>query len=127
MEKRINIFDVLKAEGKLTKVFLFPAQDVENDPYEHTKTTSYQQSIPIDALVRDVTIEALAWKYFGNLPMGSKQIICEKKWLNTIKASHRIKIDDDYFFTYRDDSKNFGIIVRADYIIVIAELKPINY
>ena len=127
LDKRINLFKLLKQEEKLTKVWLFPANEVANDPREHTKDLNYLQGIPIDAFVKDVSIEALAWKYFGNLPIGSKQLICEKKYLKTIKSSNRIKIGDDYYSVYKDGSKDFSIIVRSDYIIVVAILRPINY
>jgi hypothetical protein len=127
IEKRINIFKVLKQENKLEKICLFGAQCSETDPREHTKTLNYLQAIYIDAFVRDVSVESIVWKYFGNIPQGSKQLICEKKYLNTIKSSYRIKIGDDFYSVYRDGTKDFSIIVRADYIIVIAILRPINY
>ncbi len=127
IDKRINLFQLLKQEEKLTKVALFPAQALETDPREHTKTLNYLQAIYIDAFVRDVSVESIVWKYFGNIPQGSKQLICEKKYLNTIKSSYRIKIGDDFYSVYRDGTKDFSIIVRSDYIIVIAILRPINY
>lgn len=126
MDKRIDIFGLLKSEGKLTKIFLFPAQETISDPYEKNKTLSYQQSIPIDALIKDVSMEAIAWKYYGNIPMGSKQVICENRFLNLIKASRRIKINDEYYSVYKDGSPDFKYIKRNDYIIFIAQLKPIN-
>ncbi len=126
MDKRVDIFTLLKNEGKLTKVLFYVANTTIADPYEKNKTLNYMQSVPVDALVRDVSIEALAWKYYGNMPMGSKQIIVESKYLNLVKSSRRISIDGNYYQTYFDDSKGFAIIHRLDYIIIVAELKPIN-
>lgn len=125
-DRRIDIFNLLKNEGKLTKVKLFVSSSEETDPYEHTKETTKQQYISIDALVRDVSVEALAWKYYGNIPIGSKQLIVENKYINTIKASAQIQIGDDNYFCWKDDAQNFGIIRRTDYAIVIVGLKPIN-
>jgi hypothetical protein len=126
MEKRINLFGLLRAEGKLTKILLYMAQEVENDPYEKTRSLNYQQPIAIDALVRDVSPEALTWKYFGTMPMGSKELCIEKKHKNTIKTADRIKIGDDFFKVYKDDSKGFSVIERQDYLVVVVALKPIN-
>lgn len=126
MDKRIDIFKILKNDEKLTKVLVYVAQEVVNDPYEKTKTLNYQQPVTIDALVRDVSPEALVWKYFGQISMGSKELICEKKHINTLKAADRIKINDNYYKTRKDDSKGFNIIERNDYIVVVVELKIIN-
>ena len=126
MDKRISIFNLLKNEEKLTKVLIYVAQEVVDDPYERTKTLTYQQPVAIDALVRDVSPEALVWKYFGQIPMGSKEIICEKRHLNTLKAADRIKIENSYYKTRKDDSKGFNIIERNDYIICVIELKTVN-
>jgi len=126
MDKRISIFNLLKNEEKLTKVLVYIAQEVENDPYEHTKSLNYQQPVAIDALVRDVSPEALVWKYFGQIPMGSKELILEKRHINTLKAADRIKIGDNYYKTRKDDSRGFSIIERNDYLICVVELKTIN-
>lgn len=126
MEKRVDLFHLLRQESKLTKVLLYPATESIADPYEKDKTLSYQQPIAIDALVRDVSPEALTWKYFGLIPMGSKELVIEKRHINTIKVADRIKIGDKYYKTRKDDSKGFSIIEREDYLIVVVELKTIN-
>lgn len=126
MDKRINIFKLLKNENKLTKVLVYVATESESDPYEHTKNLNYQQPVAIEALVRDVSPEALVWKYFGQIPMGSKELICEKRHVNTIKAADRIKIGDNYYKTRKDDSRGFNIIERNDYLICVVELKIVN-
>jgi hypothetical protein len=123
MEKRINIFEILNSEGKLSKVFIYPAYETVSDPYEKNRTTNFLNPLSIKALVRQISTEALSWKYYGNIPIGSKEIICEKKWKETIKNSFKIKIEEDYYKCYRDDKKGFGIIEREDYIVVILEKK----
>jgi len=125
-DRRINIFKLLRREGKLTKVLLYPAQEIEVDPYYHKKELTYQQPITIDALVRQLNPSELRWKYYGQIPLGSKQIICEKKYINTIKAADRIKIEDNYYKVRKDDSRGFSIIKRNDYIVIVVELKTIN-
>lgn len=126
MEKRLNIFDILKLEGKLIKVLIYSARETEDDPYEHTKSLSFLNPITIKASVRNISTEALAWKYYGNIPIGSKELICEKKYKNSLLIADKIQIGSDFFKCYKDDQKGFGIIEKEDYLIVILELKPIN-
>jgi len=122
-DKRIDLFGLLKNEGKLTKVLVYSAKDTIDDPYEKTTTKTFLNPIAIDALVRDITPESLVWKYFGQIPMGSKEIICEKRHIDTLKTADKIKIGTDYYSVRKDDSKGWKIQTRQDYIIVVAELK----
>jgi hypothetical protein len=126
MDKRINLFGLLKQEKQLTKILVYCAKETVDDPYEKTTTKSFLNPVAIDALVRDISPEALVWKYYGNIPMGSKELICEKRHINTLKSADKIKIGDNYYKTRKDDSKGFSIIERNDYIIVVVELKTIN-
>lgn len=126
MDNRVDIFHILRNEGKLSKILVYMASEAIADPYEKNKTLSYQQPIPVDALVRDLSPESLYWKYFGQIPMGSKEIILEKKYKNTIKSADRIKIGDNYFKVRKDDSRGFSILERQDYIVVVVELKTVS-
>jgi len=122
-DNRVNLFGLLKNEGKLSKVLVYSAKDTVDDPYEKTTTKTFLNPIAIDALVRDITPESLVWKYFGQIPMGSKEIICEKRHIDTLKTADKIKIGTDYYSVRKDDSKGWKIQTRQDYIIVVAELK----
>lgn len=123
LDKRINIFSILRSEGKLTKVFIFPGFSSESDPYEHTKSISFLNSIPIDALVRQISPESLRWKYTGQLPEDSIEMICELKYENTIKAADKITIDSKIYTVYKADGNTFSILKRNDYLVVILQRK----
>ena len=122
-DNRIDLFGLLRNEGKLSKVLVYSAKDTIDDPYEKTSTKTFLNCVPIDALIRDITPESLVWKYFGQIPMGSKEIICEKRHIDTLKTADKIKIGVDYYSVRKDDSKGWKIQTRQDYIIVVAELK----
>jgi len=123
MEKKVNIWKILKNDKKLTKVLVFPAQETVVDPYEKNKSLSMGQYLTIEALVRDVSVSALTWKYYGQMPIGSKEIICQKKYKTTMLASDKIQIGTDEYKVRKDDSKGFAILERMDYIVIIVELK----
>lgn len=122
-DNRINIFQILKNEGKLTKALLYPATSRENDPYEHTTVESFLNPIAIDVLFQQISFEALKWKFFGQIPQNSIQIICELKHENLLKLADKIKIGDQIYKCYKDDSRGFLILKRFDYLVAILETK----
>jgi hypothetical protein len=99
------------------------AKEVETDPYEHTKSKTFLNPVAIKALVTPISFEALRWKYYGQVPSGSVQIICETKFENLLKLADKIKIDDKYFHCWKDDSKNFVIMKKQDYLLVVLARK----
>ena len=119
MDRRIDIFSILKNEGKLENVYLYMAQEVEVDPFEKSKELVYDNSITIKGIVRHVSAEAITWKYYGNIKIGSIEVITEKKNLSLIRTADKIKYNDEYFVCYKDSSKGFAILERNDYIVVI--------
>jgi len=122
-EKRVDIFNLLKNEGKLETILVYSAQEIQLDPYEHNTEKKFNNPLPIKGLVRDISVEALKWSYYGNIPIGSKEIICQKKYKSLFLTANKIKIGEDYFKTYHDDQKGFGLLERQDYIVVILERK----
>jgi len=125
-DKRIDIFDLLQNEGKLEKILVYPAIETEDDPYEHTKTESFLNPIPIKALVQQISFEALKWKFFGQIPQDSVQIICELKHENLLKLSDKIKIGNKYYGVYKDGNKALMLLKRQDYLIIILESKILD-
>ena len=122
-DNRINIFQILKNEGKLTKALIYPATSRESDPYEHTKVESFLNPIAIDVLVQQISFEALKWKFFGQIPQNSIQIICELRHEHLLKVADKIQIGDQIYKCYKDDSRGFMILKRFDYLIAILETK----
>jgi len=119
MEKRVDIFRLMYNEKKLQTALVYPSQETQKDPYEKNKTISYLNPIPIKALIMNVSPEAIAWKYYGQLPTGSKQLICEKKYLGLFKIADKIVINNEEYKTYKDDQKGFQLLERDDYLVIV--------
>jgi hypothetical protein len=123
MEKRINLFNLLRNEGQLKTLYVYAAQEVETDPYEHTKDLVMANPLPVKGLIRQVSWESLKWKYPGLIPSKSIEVIVEKKYLTHFKTADKIKYEDNFYSCCKDDSKNFMIMERSDYIVAILGLK----
>ena len=122
-EKRIDLFNLLKNEGKLVTLHVYSAKETQDDPYEKNKSLTYLNPLPIKGLIRQVSFEALHWKHYGEIPVGSIAVIAEKKYLTLFRTADKIKYGDNYFKCYKDDSKGFAILERSDYVVVILGLK----
>jgi hypothetical protein len=123
MDKRIDLFNLLRNEGQLSTLQVYQAKEVQSDPYEKNKTLTYMNPLPIKALVRQVSFEALHWKYYGNIPVGSIEVIVEKKNKTLLRTADKIKYQDVYFTCYKDESQGFAILERRDYIVMILAKK----
>ena len=119
------VFQNFKQNSHLTTILLYPAVETIDDPYEKNTTKAFLNPVPIKGVVKSISPESLRWRYFGTLPMGSKQVICEKKYEALFKMADKIQIGEDYFKTWKDESKGWGIIEREDYIVVVMEKKVI--
>jgi len=124
LDKRINIFKLLEQENRLSKVLVYPAQEVENDPTERTRDENLLNPITIKALIQQISFESLKWKYYGQIPQDSIQIICELKYENLLKLANKIQIGDNYYKCFKDDN-GFKILKRNDYLICILEKKNV--
>jgi len=126
MDIERELFNTWLENEHLQQVQLFPAKTTIVDPTEGTKRNTFMNPISIKALVMDFKPETLRWKFYGQIPMGSKQVICQKKYKVLFKLAKKIKIGTDYFKTWVDDQNGFGIMEREDYIVVILSFNGNN-
>ncbi|MFH0805966.1 MAG: hypothetical protein V1901_03775 [Patescibacteria group bacterium] len=119
--KLVDLFKLMKDQGNLTKVWVYPGTEIENDPNEHTKDITFLNPIAIKALVFDESFSSLKFKYYGTIPYGSKKIVCEKKYENLLKLARRLKIEEENYIVYKDADRGFSFIKQNAYILCIAE------
>lgn len=123
MERRINIFEVFKNEGQLSTLYVYQAKETVDDPYELTKTNTYNNPLPIKGVIQQIGFSSLHYKYWGEIPVGSIQVIVEKKNKTLMLTAQKIKYNDNYFTVYKDADKNFQYIERPDYCVFVLGLK----
>jgi hypothetical protein len=123
MYNNIDIFSLLKKEGKLEKILVYPAQEIIIDPYKKSKELSFLNPIPLDALVRQVSFGAVTWKHYGQIPQDSFELLIEgNQWTNLLLISDKIKIRNNYYKTLKDD-KGFRYLQRQEYVIIVVSRK----
>lgn len=123
MDKRLDIFELFKNEGKLGIIYLYPSIETETDPTEHITSETLLNAIPMKALVNQVGFSALRWKFWGQLPTGSIQVICEPQFENALLISRQIKYNGNTYYIYKDDAKRFALQKRENYLVVILDRK----
>jgi hypothetical protein len=122
-EKRVDIFNLLKNEGKLETLLVYAAKETQVDPYEKNRDKTFLNPLPIKGLIRQVSWESLKWKYPGLIPNGSIEVIAEKKYETLFQTADKIKYKENFYKCWKDDSQNFMIMKRPDYVVVILGLK----
>ena len=122
-ENRVDIFNLLKAEGKLTTLHVYAAKETIDDPYEKNETKTYSNPLPIKALIQQIGFSSLHYKYWGAIPVGSIQVIIEKKNKTLMLTAEKIIYNEQTYKVYKDDSQNFQYIERPDYCVFVLGLK----
>jgi len=123
MEKRIDLFSILKQEDKLETLLIYSSKETIVDPFEKNRTEQLMNPLPIKGAVNAISFSALKWKYWGQLPTGSIQVITEKCNKTLLTTADKIKYKDNCYKCYRDDAQGFLILERESYIVVILASK----
>jgi hypothetical protein len=122
MDKRVNLFQILREENQLEKLLVYPAQTRISDPTEGTTTKTFLNPLPIYGYVTQESFAALRWKYTGLMPQGTIKVLIEHKNKSLMLNAYKIKYKDNYYSTLKDDSQNFQYLERKDYTIFILGL-----
>ena len=123
MDPRIDLFNTFRQEGKLETLQVYASKETQDDPYEKNTTKTYLNPLPIKGLIQQIGFSSLHYKYWGEIPVGSIQVIVEKKNKTLMLTAEKIKYNDSYFKVYQDADKNFQYIERPDYCVFVLGLK----
>jgi len=98
------------------KILIYMSTETQIDPFSKEVEHVTLNSLPIDALVSDLSGESISYKTGGIITSNSKEIICEVKHKELIKRSYKIEVDGEEFIGYK---KNGAMQIRnldANYI-----------
>ena len=75
--------NLFKEEAK--KILIYMSVETVNDPYEKSTSHSVLNSLPIDAIVTDISGSSMSYKTNGIIQEDAKEIICEKNIVVLLK------------------------------------------
>ena len=79
------------------KIRIYFATETVDDPFEKNKIKTELPSLPIKAIVTDLTASQSQYKMIGIVADKSKEIIVEKKYRSLIEKSEKIEIDSEFY------------------------------
>ena len=101
--------NLFKEHSQKIKIFL--SVETITDPYEKTVSNSVLNSLPIKAIVTDLTPTQMKWKSNGIIEDDGKEIIIEKKHRSLIEKSYKIRIGDNNYLGWKQNGK---MVIREE-------------
>jgi len=84
-------------------ILIYMSTETQIDPFSKEVENTTLNSLPINAIVSDVSGESISYKTGGIITSNSKEIVCEKKHKELIKMSYKITVDGEEFVGYKKD------------------------
>lgn len=99
---------VFREDAEIVKIYL--GKETIQDPFEQNVTVSFQNPIPIEAIISTVSPEKAVWKIYGIKVMEAKDLIVRDKHISLFRLSQKVTIDGNEFYPYKDATVNFTIM-----------------
>ena len=112
------IQDVINSEGKYIQVYI--GKETVTDVREGSVTITYPSPPDsIKGILEDLTPASAVYKMPGKNVQKGKIFVCHKNYRSTFEASHKIIIDDETYYGWRDGAgSNLTIKGEGNYIRV---------
>ena len=98
------------------KILIFLAIPTIEDPFEKNESLSELPSLPIDAIVNDLSFSKVKWNMDGISTDSAKEIYIEKKNESLLEQSYKVEIDgilyDSWKINGRMQKKQEGNYIR---------------
>lgn len=106
--------ELIRQEGKI--IYIYLSKSVSQDPEEDDKLEICYNPITIRGLLNDLTSASVNWKMPGTGVVQGKEIVCDKKYRNTIEMAYKLKIDGNEYIGWKDNSGKTQIREEGSYI-----------
>jgi len=104
------------------KIRIFMGISIIEDPYEKNSSETLLHSIPLRAIISDVSPASSVWKMPGIVSEKTKQIIIEKKYESLLKQSQKIRIDGEDYYGYKVNGR-LSYTIEQDYLRAYVYIK----
>jgi len=112
--------DIFKEQSRRIKIIL--AQEEIDDPYEKNVTLSELPSLPILAIVSDLSFSKASWVMVGITTESAKELLIEKKYKSLIEKCYKIIIDNVIYDGWKINGR-MQIKEEGDYLRIFAYIK----
>jgi len=106
--------ELINQEGVWIKIVL--GKEIIIDPETQEKKPILINSIPIKAIVTDLTSTQLRWKMYGIETQQGKELFMDIKYRGIIDMSQKIVIDNVDYVGWRDDLGKMQIRQEGSYL-----------
>lgn len=111
---------LFKEYARHIKIYL--ATEALLDPFEKNVKLTHLNSLPIKAIVTDLTASQAQWKMLGIVTDKAKEIIIEKKYRSLIEQSALIEVDGELYNGWKVNHK-MQIREEGDYLRIYIYIK----
>jgi hypothetical protein len=95
--------DIYRLQGE--RIYIYTGKEVSQDPYENNMVVTYNNPIPVIALVTDYTAAQAAYKMPGIITKKTKEIMIPKKYRTLLELSQKISIQGEDYEGWRENGK----------------------
>jgi hypothetical protein len=107
------------------KILIYLAVPSVNDPFEKNESLSELPSLPIDAIVTDLSFSKIQWSMPGISTDSAKEIIVEKKHKTLIEQCYKIDIDGVIYEGWKINGR-LQYKIEQEYLRAYIYIKKVN-
>ena len=94
--------NIIRTEGKYVNVFI--GKETTKNSLTGDVTVTYSANNPIKGLLEDMSDASAVYKIPGVATTKSKIFVCHKSFRTIFENTHKIEIDNELYYAYKDDS-----------------------
>jgi hypothetical protein len=124
-----DVSELLKNRGFTTPIKIYMSHKTVGDDFdsrEKNYTYSNLNPITIRGYVRTIKSESLAWKSYGFVEVGAKEIIADSKYLNYFMKANKIVIDDGEYQVFKHAVGNRAMVDKRSFNTIRVILRKIK-
>jgi len=103
-----TIRDLLKNNNYSTSIKIYLSYRSYSDDYD-PETNNYTKSLlnplVLKGYVKELSLESIAWKTYGIVNIGSKEVLCESKYKTWFENAAKIEINNEEYEIYKDGKR----------------------
>jgi len=108
-----EVFRLIEDDKLCSEIKIYLSTKVAGDDfdsYENNYTDQLLNPILVKGYVREISPEALVWKQYGLSNIGTKEILCRRKYRNYFETCAKIEVDGEEYQVFKEGTGGKTII-----------------